>query len=698
MKAVESKFLNFLSNARQFVIPIYQRTYSWDEKQCQQLWDDILNAGRKKDFNTHFVGSIVYVKESMDTITVQSPFLVIDGQQRLTTVSLLLEALARRIGEKEIVDGFSENKLNHYYLINSAESGDRRYKLLLSQTDRDSLLALIDHRELPTEYSIRIKANFDFFDKKLEEMGDDLGIVCSGVSKLAIVDISLERGQDNPQLIFESLNSTGRELSQADLIRNFILMGLSPELQTDLYNQYWYPMEKDFGQEAYLEHFDSFMRHYLTVKTGEIPNIRDVYDTFKQYARGQKIVEGGVKSLVADIRSFADYYCAMALGKEEDRELKDAFHDIRELKVDVAYPFLLELYRDYTESVLSKEEFLKILRLMESYVFRRAICEIPTNSMNKTFARFSRSVKSEKYLESVQATFLLLPSYRRFPDDEEFKRWLQLKDLYNFRNRSYWLRRLENEGRNERVYVDDYTIEHIMPQNENLSDEWKKELGTEWERIHNEYLHRLGNLTLTGYNPSLSDRPFSEKKTITGGFANSPLRLNQGLAQMEKWDEQAIQNRSESLAKQIVGVWVSPVLDESVLAQYKPKRAAEETYTVEHFPHLGGEMKGLYEEFRKQVLAIDPCVTEEFLKHYVAYKAETNFVDLEPRATWLKLILNMKFADVNDPRGKCEDVSHIGRIGNGEVKVTFSKMEELPYIMTLVRQSYDRQMGGDGTD
>src|SRR5690606_26549546 len=257
----------------------------------------------------------------------------------------------------------------------------------------------------------------------------------------------LDRTQDNPQLIFESMNSTGLELSQADLIRNYLLMGLEPQQQTELYTNYWRPMEKAFGQAAYVTHFDPFMRHYLTAKTGEIPNVREVYLAFKAFARNSKT---STKELVADIRAYASYYCAMALTAETDNALKQAFHDLRELKVDVAYPFLLDAYHDYKQGRLSANELLSIVRLVESYVFRRAICAIPTNSLNKTFAGLSRTLKKDRYLESVKAAFLLLPSYRRFPRDDEFQRDAKQRDLYNFRSRSYWLRRLENHGRKER--------------------------------------------------------------------------------------------------------------------------------------------------------------------------------------------------------------------------------------------------------
>lgn len=697
MKATEAKFLEFLKKSPQFVIPIYQRTYSWSERECQQLWDDILRTGRNDAVSAHFVGSIVYVEKGLYSVSSQSPLLVIDGQQRLTTVTLLIEALARCLGEGEPLDGFSARKLRNYYLLNPEEAGEKHYKLVLSQTDKASLIALLDHCPKPKDHSIRVETNFGFFMERVEGVKDELPALCKGLAKLVIVDISLSRDQDNPQLIFESLNSTGRELSQADLIRNFILMGLEPHLQTKLYEQYWRPMEVDFGQEGYATHFDSFMRHYLTVKTGDIPNVREVYEAFKQYARSPMVAAAGVEALVVGIRRFAGYYCAMALGSEPDADLKTVFHDIRELKVDVAFPFLLELYADYVAQMLAKTELLQAARWVESYVFRRAVCGIPTNSMNKTFATFARALKKDRYLESIQAGFLLLPSYRRFPSDDEFQRDLQLKDLYNFRSRSYWLRRMENHGRKERVSVDEYTIEHILPQNENLSDKWKTDLGPEWERIQKTWLHTLGNLTLTGYNPELSDRPFTEKRDMKDvGFAESPLRMNQGLAKLDRWTEDAIRQRAGMLATRAAGVWPAPNIPVDVLNAYKPK-AEIAGYTIEDHPYLvNGPLRDVFEAFRKQVLALDPCVTEKFLKLYVSYKAETNFVDIVPQARRLRLSINMAFPEINDPKGICKDVSGLGRWGSGDVEVGLASLDELPYMMGLVRQSFEKQMGNGG--
>lgn len=698
MKAVEARLLSFLQKSPQFIIPIYQRTYSWTDKECRQLWDDIVRAGSSENLAVHFIGSVVYVEQGLSQVSHQAPLLVIDGQQRLTTVSLLLEALARALGDTEPVEGFSAAKLRHYYLTNALESGDRYFKLLLSQTDNASLKAVIRNIEQPREASLRVVRNFELFTELLESLKGDFAPICRGLAKLVVVDIALSRDQDNPQLIFESMNSTGKELSQADLIRNYILMGLEPGLQTRLYEQYWRPMELDFGQEAYGTQFDGFMRHYLTVTTGEIPRESEVYDKFKEYSRTEPVRGAGVEALVKEIRDFARFFCAMALDAERDPVLKIAFHDLRELKVDVAYPFLLTLYRDYDSKALTAEDLAATVRLIEAYVFRRAICAIPTNSMNKTFATFAKSLKKERYLESVQAHFLNLPSYRRLPRDDEFHRDLQTRDLYNFRSRSYWLRRLENHGRKERVPVNEYTIEHILPQNADLSIPWQVALGADWQQVQKHWLHTIGNLTLTGYNTEYSDRPFAEKRDIKGGFKDSPLRLNAGLGQLNEWNEATIQSRAGQLADWAVTVWPVPSLDAGVLEAYKPARAPSSSgYTIADHPHLLiPAIRELFEAFRKEVLALDAGVTEEFMKLYVAYKAETNFVDVIPQAKRLRLSFNMPFADIVDPKGLCRDVTGLRRWGNGDVEFGLTSLDEMPYVMGLVRQSYERQMGEGG--
>ena len=381
MKATEAKLLKFLKNAPQFIIPIYQRNYSWTAEQCNQLWLDLLRAGRESKISGHFIGSIVYIERGLSNVVKQESLLVIDGQQRLTTATLLIAALAEHFENNnisELMDAFSARKLRNYYLLNVEEEGERHFKLLLSETDKDTLLAILRQAPMPKEPSTRIAENYKLFQDLIEDNKGELEAICTGLDKLIIVDVSLDRKQDNPQLIFESMNSTGLELSQADLIRNYILMGLEPALQTDLYTTYWRPMEKGFGQAGYAVHFDRFMRHYLTAKTGEIPNVREVYNAFKIFARDRA---GDIRELVAEIHAYAGYYCAMALGAEQHARLRQAFHDLRELKMDVVYPFLLDAYHDYCSDDLSADDLYKAVRLTESYVFRRTVCAIPTNSL-----------------------------------------------------------------------------------------------------------------------------------------------------------------------------------------------------------------------------------------------------------------------------------------------------------------------------
>jgi uncharacterized protein with ParB-like and HNH nuclease domain/predicted transport protein len=697
MKATEAKLLAFLKKSPQFVIPIYQRTYSWTERECRQLWDDVVRAGSSPAVTGHFVGSIVYIEQGLFQVATLSPLLVIDGQQRLTTVTLLIAALAEALGSTEPVEGFSARKLRNYYLLNPEEDGERHFKLLLSQTDKATLTSLVGQAPLPAEQSVRVASNFELFKSWLSDSACDLAVICQGLAKLVVVDVALARGQDNPQLIFESMNSTGRKLSQADLIRNYVLMGLEPALQARLYQDHWRPMELAFGQEGYVAHFDAFMRHYLTLKhpAGEIPRIDEVYEAFKLHSVRPATEQAGVEVLVRDVQRHAQAYCAMALGAESRPNLRDAFHDLRELKVDVAYPFLLELYDDCAQGVLSEADFLAAVRLVEAYVFRRAVCAIPTNSLNKTFATFSKVLKKDRYLESIQAHLLTLPSYRRFPNDEEFQRELQVRDLYHFGGRAaYWLRRLENHNRKERVAVAEYTIEHIMPQNDKLPAQWQADLGSDWKRVQETWLHTLGNLTLTAYNSSYSDFPFAHKRDMDEkGLRWSPLKLNDGLGQVTLWDEAAIKTRAVKLASKAIDVWAKPALPAEVLAAYRPKAAAQASYTIDDHPHLlVPALRGIFEAFRKEVLALDNCVSEEFLKLYVAYKAETNFVDVVPQAKRLRLSLNMPFSEIDDPKGMCKDVSGLGRWGNGEVEVGLTTMDQLPYVMGLVRQSFDRQM------
>lgn len=703
MKATDVKFFQFLRNAPHFVIPIYQRPYSWTRIECTQLWNDLMFAGSDDDTPAHFFGSIVFIMDDPYGTTYKFSLQLIDGQQRVTSVFLILESLARHMESEGISIGdLSHTDIRNDFLLNPLEKLDRRYKLCLTKADKKTLYSLLEDSPLPENRSENIIQNFTYYQDKIKRLKyNQIGDLIAGLFKLMIVEVTLERGRDNPQLIFESLNSTGRDLSQGDLIRNYILLDLHSDRQEVLYNSYWYPMEELFGQEGYRLHFDRFMRHYLTRMTTEIPKINSVYEVFKKYSNSPKFSNDkniSTDQLMKEIYSYATYYCAMALGKETDKKLSEVFYNIRELKVDVAYPLLLELYDDYQMNILSKDDFIESVCLIESYVFRRLVCDLKTNSLNKTFSTFGRAIQKngEAYLNSIKAHFWEMKSYRRFPRDQEFTREIKSRDLYNFSRRSYWLRRIENFNGKESVDINEYTVEHILPQNPNLSEEWQEMLGSDWKLIQEVYLHTLGNLTLTGYNSPYSDHIFTTKKNMKGGFHDSPLRLNETLRCFDIWNGETIRERANQLSIIASNVWPQPFSKDSLLNSYDQTINSVIDPSHEH-KNLSGDtqVRSLFDEFRTEVLAFDPCVVEEVFKTYIAYKAETNFVDLVPQSDTLLLTLNLHFHEISDPRELGKDVTDIGHQGNGDVQVKINNISDLPYVLGLVRQAFEKQIGSE---
>ncbi len=525
------KLLDFIgkSQEKQFVIPIYQRVYSWEKEQCKQLWDDIIKTGGNDQIEGHFIGFIVFVHDGIYT-TSYNKLLIIDGQQRLTTITLLLIALRDHLNdEDEFLEKFSCQKIQNCYLINSDKDGDKKFRLILSDSDKDTLLSLIDKdKRKPSKPSSKIVENFKFFEEWVSNTGK-LETIFKGLEKLMIVEIALEKGKDDPQLIFESMNSKGMELTQTDLIRNYIVMETEVEKQESFYNKYWRAMEEKFEQNKKL--FDRFVRHYLTIKTREIPNINKVYVALKDYRQREGI---GIEDLLKDLQKYCGYFCRIVFKEESDKsdesdkDLNKALGFLVDLEMDVIYPLLLELYSDYSDKVLSGDDFVSIIDLIESYICRRAVCGLGTNSLNKVFPSFTKHIQKDEYLESLKVHFGYLTEKQRFPNNDEFKDCFITIDFYKFQKREYFFERLENFGREERVYTHEYTTEHIMPQK--LTEEkWKRDLGENFQAIHDKYLHTIGNLTLTGYNTEYSNRSFQEKKYMEKGFKNSPLKLNESL-------------------------------------------------------------------------------------------------------------------------------------------------------------------------
>ena len=703
MKANEKSFLSFLQGLNQYLIPIYQRKYSWSEEECEQLWDDVVRVAKSDDIPSHFIGSIVYIHQGIYEASAVTPLFVIDGQQRLTTLTLLLAAMAKEINEENCPKNITKKKIENYYLFNNDEEGEKRYKLILTDIDKKTLISTLDDSILPEKQSKRILDNFNYFREQIKKSQIDLDFLHKGLQKLIMVDISLDSNYDDSQLIFESLNSTGVKLSQTDLIRNFILMGLEPDIQKKIYENFWQPMEQNFDYHNIdSKKFDRFMRDYLTIKLNEIPKEDDVYAKFKEYFYMQgKNTHDLIQKIASDIYDFSQLFIILAFEKTDDVEIRQKIHNINSLNVEVVYPFLLEVFSDYyqnesNETKLTKHDLLIILDMIESYVFRRQICEVPTNSLNKTFATLYGLIDKDNYLDSLKAIFIIKDSYRRFPNDSEFNKQFMIKNVYKFRSRSYLFNKLENFDRKEPVSIDEYTLEHIMPQNENLSNEWRKELGKNWQDIHRNYLHRIGNLTLTGYNAKLSDKPFHEKQTMVGGFKDSPIRLNSELSTITNWNETEIQNRSQRLANKALEIWKYPNLPQNILEKYNYVDDDDDT-DVENWEIQRAaateRIKEIQDKLIEKICSELNCHVEpsgEYLAFYISkpYKRKNKFAVLSCGVDTSRIMFRIDPENFKDDDDRIKKLSGWFFPRHTERRMSVSH-DDIPFIMEHIKIAYN---------
>ena len=568
MKANETKVEDFLSsNKTQFVIPVYQRNYDWSTSQCKQILDDILEAGTNPKMNAHFIGSIVYVHDDVYTASKIKELTVIDGQQRLTTLTLIylaLYKLAKDLKKEGLVDEISET-----YLINKFAPEEEKLKLRPTENNDKALKYLLrsDGNEEFQDFS-KLIDNFNYFKGRITE--ENYQFVLEGLSKLMFVEISLDREKDDPQRIFESLNSTGLELSQADLIRNYILMGLNRRNQNVIYRDYWEVIEKLAKDEASnASKVSEFIRDYLTLENKNIPNKGKVYLEFKAKYPTKTVDE--LKTNLAEIKTLVKHYNKLINPKNEtDKNIRLQLEYINRLEINVAFPFLMKVYDDYANSIIDKKTFIKILDLIQSFVWRRFIVGLATNALNKIFMTLYDKVDTSNYLYSIQKSLVQRSGSQKFPKDTEVVDALKVKDVYNIKskNRIYLLERLENFENSERVTIDgnpDITIEHIFPQNPD--PKWKMDLGNdEYVFIKENYLNTIGNLTLSGNNGKLGNKTFLDKKNLEGaGYKDSRLWLNKHLSSLDKWDKAEIEKRFTQIAERVLKIWEYPtinVLDE----------------------------------------------------------------------------------------------------------------------------------------
>jgi uncharacterized protein with ParB-like and HNH nuclease domain/predicted transport protein len=689
MNAIKGNIYEILNGAKQFVIPVYQRTYTWEREHCQRLWTDIV-AMQKSGREGHFVGSIVNIAEKDMPVGVQK-FMIIDGQQRLTTLTLLLIALRDYAKAHPEETGLNPSEITDTLLVNAYKMGDDRYKLFLTQNDRAILIKQIEQSPIEGNVKSRLLDNYDFFIDRIAKNELTPADVYQSIGKLQIVNITLDRQYDDPQAIFESLNSTGMDLKDSDLIRNHILMGLDAPTQSSVYDNTWRPTELLFDYEHQSELMDNFFRDYLTMKLGRIPRKNEVYKEFKDYHANCGMTVG---DLCKDIYGFAAHYADMFFVRSSDAELKVLYKDMKSIRMEVAYPFLLKVHEDYDKKQVTLEGLREIIRLCVSYVLRRAVCDIPTNSLNKTFATMKNDIRPDDYINSVKAFFMLLDSYKEFPDDEKFISTFSTRDIYHMTRCAYILSRLENWDNKSVVSLENLTIEHIIPQNPKLSPEWAASLGENWRELQKKYLHTIGNLTLTAYNPEMSDSSFSEKLDMVGGFKESALKLNKYVVKQTTWGEEQITTRAKELGEAAKRIWPFPALNENQLAPYIKQDSAAPQYSLDSYDQSNAYSRMLFEKINVRILNLGAQVKREFKKLYVAYKVDTNFVSLVVQNKGLRLFVNINRSEMIDPKGITKDVSNIGHWGTGNIEMFFHSLEGIDDVMAIIEQAFQEQVDG----
>lgn len=549
MKANDTKVENFLEGKKQFVVPLFQRTYSWKEKDIEKLWKDLEETKADPKY-VHFFGSFV----TMPIPTgpgVPDEYIVIDGQQRLTTIFTLLAALRNQIIDLE-PDYPNKDEIDEYYLINKFLP-EFRYKLIPTLADRKILFTIIDEIDPLIDSDHMLFEVYNFFRDKFAQHKNIAELIeyrDALLARFLVVDIYLEK-DDDPYLIFESLNGTGEPLTQADLVRNYLFMRLNPNdqvLQERYYNKFWYPMQQELQ-----DNLEYFIRHYLSIN-GDLPNFNRIYTTFKDKYDVEAKTQEDIISLMEELHKFAQYYIKFVDPEEEDnKKLKVYFEKFKRLEVTTSYPLLLALYSAYKNSIINSDELNECLNTIEAFVVRRAVCGIPVNALNRYFPTIYGNLDQSDIKGSLKETFNNATGTRRMPESYAFKKCLREGNLTKKILR-YLLEEIEKHPDNkELVELKTLQIEHIMPQT--LSNKWKEQLGENWELIHKKYLENIGNITLTGYNPKYSNKTFEGKRDMENGFKNSGLQLNSYLADLEYWNDKEIKRRANNLSNKAIKIW-----------------------------------------------------------------------------------------------------------------------------------------------
>ena len=691
MQAINRQFTEIINGNKQFIIPVFQRDYSWTIEQCYQMWTDIMDT-RGGDDGGHFLGSFVYVEGSAGAAF--SSWLVIDGQQRLTTLTLLLIALRDHIRETHWVgEDPTPERIDAYFLKNMHETGDRNYKLALRCHDDETLRTLVDGKdpsEMEKNSELIIEA-YRYFKELLNSPEADPDKVYRGIARLNIVDVKLEPRIDNPQLVFESLNSTGVDLSQSDLIRNYLLMGLPETEQTRLYNNYWSKLEMFFSEAGSAP--DTFLRDYMALKKKTTTQTRadSIYVEFKDFWRSSSDVKH-LDTLLDDIVRFAHYYVSFL--RPERIDSKPLATAMWQVHLGSTHALLImRLYECYEKNALSHDDFIRSLNLIASYLVRRTVLGLQTRDYWSVFARIAHSISDESSFESFQVA-LARQNYI-FPSDESFMQEIQDRDLYSLRICGYILTQLENAGQGELSPTHEYSIEHIMPRTIDDVLEWQEMLGDEWENVHQTRLHRLGNLTLTAYNSSYRNRPFNEKKTIEGGFNQSAVRLNEYVRNQTQWTESEMEERGRILAKRAIEIWPHHQADEKLILneeiQELHSRADERNSDS---LEMSASVRELLHAIRDSIREMGDAIAIIENKSVCYYNNSAKFfAEILPMAYYVRLLIPLDFDEIHDPEGLANDATTWHFLPNVThrdcgVLIDIQEKQQIAAVMQMVRQAF----------
>ena len=628
----------------QFVIPVFQRDYSWGGDECEHLVDDVLAVADGPDGAIHFLGSAVWVgSESGDAVLQQR--LVIDGQQRLTTCLLLLMALRDHLKQSraQVAPADSPDALHNRYLVNPyVDKPELRSKLQLRRVDNEWLQHLLLEAPEPKDRQSQVPANLAYLRGLIAEK--DAGRVLKGIRRLMIVSVSLSPGQDNPQLIFESLNSTGVKLAQADLVRNYVLMGHPEQVQTDWYLKYWRPLEEAFGT-SYRALFDSFLRDFLTLELRPAKpfKLENVYAEFKRWYpaylnRSQN--HGQAIEQLQRMARFGRYYCRFIIGPDDTPKIELRLARLRKL-VDVAATTVMVLYeRLHHDKTLDADELCEAIDTLESYVFRRSVLGAETRSGGTIFSNLASRIRADAPLKSLKARLAMMGRGKEFPGDEEFMLALTTADLYHRRTCFYMLERLTNSGK-EKSALNGLSIEHVLPQKAELPDEWKTMLGEQWRDIQQAWLHRLGNLTLSGFNSELQAAPFQKKRDLKpGGYADSSVWLNLELAKLDRWTPAEMEARGQQLAKLALRVWPALKADDGAIKQARLDDAVQAASGKTRADLKCDDAVRIWlDKLADFAAALGEDVTEVVSTRSIVFHEPAWFVELLPRANGIDMRL-----------------------------------------------------------